>query len=301
MPPVGHTAPVFFAIPRLRWHGRNLPLGWYEAVYDNAIRHVDQELRGLFEALRRIGRYEDTTIAVVGTFGLQFGESGLYIDHGMFTPADLHVPWILRPAGGRGFETGVRCDALASLIDLAPTLIELEGLARPEGMHGLSQLDVLQLRRAEPVRPHAFASSGLQYGYAAYTDSHVYEYVEPGRGGVTPLSTSWFGDGEPHADVLESYYRRDLRPAPLPGTTGPPPKGRRRGAAAGGALVHPCRARAARAPVREGGAARQRRAARAPRRPRLRLVPRRVGKVGPCGSWPSRCATRPTSPAGTSS
>ena len=52
------------------------------------------------------------------------------------TDVDLHVPLIVRPRGGLG--APVARSQLASLMDVAPTLLEITGLSAPASMHGVS-------------------------------------------------------------------------------------------------------------------------------------------------------------------
>lgn len=209
VPPVGDADRVFFAIPRSRWQGGADTLGTYEARYDGALRKLDTKLGRLFEELRVAGRFEETTICVVGTHGLQFGEEGLILDSGMLTMPDLHVPWILRPAAQLGLERGREITALASLSDVAPTLLELCGVTIPEGMHGVSMVPLLR-GAGEAPRPHAFASGGLMQGMAVFDARWAYEFVLPGKTASDKLRASWFGDDEAHADAWREriYLRR---------------------------------------------------------------------------------------------
>ena len=193
VPPVSNNDTAFFAIPRSRWRGETLTLGEYEARYDGGLAKLDAELGRLFDILRQDGRWERTTVVVVGTHGVQFGEAGLILDHGMLYPPDLHVPWILRPAAHRAQPAMHRVESMASLVDVMPTLLELEGLTPPELVLGVSQLDVLDGSVPE-VREYAFASCGLQQGFAAYGKRLSSILVLPGVGPDEQLRESWFGE-----------------------------------------------------------------------------------------------------------
>jgi arylsulfatase A-like enzyme len=210
VPPISNDVEAFFAQPRTRWLGGAVSLGEYEARYDGRLRRLDMEFSAFFEALRRSGLFENTTICIVGSFGLQFGEDGLILDHGLYSKADLHVPWILRPAAGADFEPGLVTDALASTLDVAPTLLELAGVTEPPGMLGRSQVTSLLERDAgsPAVREYAFASCGYQEGGAAIAKDCALELTFPGQAlgaEVSDLARAWFGD--------ESDYKnqQDLR------------------------------------------------------------------------------------------
>ncbi len=209
VPPVGLGDHLFFAVPHSKWSGGVSSLGDYEARYDGAIRRMDEALDGLFKRLRRLDRWKNTTVVVVGTCGMGFGESGLMLTSGTLSEVDLHVPLILRPAvslraardgheqGSIGVVVDRRAEVLVSTLDVVPTLLDLHGLEVPEAVQGRSLLGVLRDLESVP-RGLAFASCGILEGFAAIHARHTLEtrrpYSEEHRG----LSTSWYGDHLPH-------------------------------------------------------------------------------------------------------
>lgn len=228
VPPVGNTDSVFFTVPRSRWRGGSRPLSLYEASYDGHLRAVDQELQRLFASLRQVGRFERASIHVLGTFGIQFGEAGLYLRGGRYSVADLHVPWILRPR--KGLEEGRqrRPDALVSLLDLAPTVLELEGLGVPPGMHGVSQAAFATAAETpSSARDLAFASCGMQEGCAVIGERYCLEYLLPAGTEDGQLRRSWFGEWvDPALDPSQRFYDRLASPHPplAGGSRGGPPE-----------------------------------------------------------------------------
>lgn len=211
-PPVGSNDSVFFAIPRSRWRGRARTLGQYEAAYDGHLVLLDREIERLFAFLRRAKRWDRTTVFVVGTHGVQFGEAGLYLRGGRYSMADLHVPWILRRAGG--VEPGRSFDQLVSLLDLAPTVLELESLPVPPGMHGDSLVPLLYGADFTPRR-YAFASCGMQEGCVVIGERHCLEYLIPGGTEDLQMRSSWFGAPRELSVAPELfYYDRKANPYP---------------------------------------------------------------------------------------
>jgi hypothetical protein len=185
-------------------------MGQYEALYDDEIHALDRELAHLFASLRRLERFESTSLHVVGSFGLQLGESGMYLSAGRYSRADLSVPWILRPRAELAAARGRSVPGLVSTLDVAPTLLALEGLAVPRSMSGLSQAAVARDRVA-PVAPRefVFASCGLQGGCAAIGERHVFEYFVPEGTGDAQQRRSWFGEWtELGRHVGISFYER---------------------------------------------------------------------------------------------
>lgn len=197
MPPVTEGDHAFFAIPRPRWARVPRSMGEYELRYDGSIAQLDTKLGRLLERLRRMGRLENTTVVIVGTFGVSFGEGGLFLDTGALTAADLRVPLVVRPAADLGVAPGVRIDEIASLVDLGPTLLDLYGLRIPPGMSGVSHARSIRGETAEPPRTVVHVAGGFQRGIAS-VDAHWIMARERPADAVTPLLVrSWFGGDAP--------------------------------------------------------------------------------------------------------
>jgi len=215
VPPPGNTDDVFFAIPHSRWRHGSRNMGQYEASYDGHLRRLDEELGKLVAGLRRAGRLDDTMIAVVGTHGIQFGEAGLYLRAGRYSMADLHVPWVLRPRSRPDAQRGRSIDALASLVDVAPTLLDLAGLARPESMQGVSQAGwVVGAPPAEPPRRYAFASCGIQTGSVVIGPRTCLESLGPETVVDEVLLRSWYGEWSREGGHGLRFYDRIATPFP---------------------------------------------------------------------------------------
>jgi arylsulfatase A-like enzyme len=219
MPPIAQDERVYFALPRGRWDGGSRSIGQLEARYDGALCSLDQNLGRLFEKLRRSDRWESTTVVVVGSHGLGFGESGVIADTGTFSDCDLHVPWIVRPGAGLASIAedrlhGARLGRLASLVDLAPTLLDLHGIPGGTSMGGVSLAGLFR-GEADGGGGPVFASGGLQSGFAAIDGRYCYEESSPGgleQEAVSPLSRSWYGDDRDHrGDVRKFLHDRSGR------------------------------------------------------------------------------------------
>jgi arylsulfatase A-like enzyme len=209
VPPVAEAERAFFALPGDLWRtsgGRFQTLAEYEACYDGVLRQLDERLGRLFDRLEGHGRLEETTVCVVGSFGIGFGESGLLVGGGTLSDVDVHVPWILRPAASAAIERGRDIDALASTLDVAPTLLELSGIPRPSGMHGVSQLPVARSGTG-PVREHAFSSLGLSEGFSARDATYSFLHTRPGSEGPPSLMRSWFGERTPPGGGWREHLR----------------------------------------------------------------------------------------------
>jgi arylsulfatase len=207
IPPVSEVQRCFFAIASRLWPGEQRTVGEYEACYDGFVRRLDVKIGRLIGVLDRIGQLEQTTLCIIGSYGIGFGEAGLYLDHGALADVDLAVPWVLRYPASCELPRGRRCDGVASTIDLAPTLLELAGLPVPPGMHGKSHLPALRSPDAAPIHDFVFSSGGLCDGFAVHDQRFSYQATVHATRGDPDLVASWYGAPKP----LKRSRRRFLR------------------------------------------------------------------------------------------
>jgi arylsulfatase A-like enzyme len=132
------------------------------ALYDGALRFLDDELRRLFEGLEVRGLADRTVIAVIADHGEEFLEHGrVGHGHGLWENL-LRVPWILRVPG----RPPGSFDAPVSLLDLPPTLLGACGVPRakdgsafPEGVDCLAEPDRSRVTFAEHKAPDCYHQS----------------------------------------------------------------------------------------------------------------------------------------------
>lgn len=132
-----------FAYPKgLGRNPANFPAQNIEQVqdlYDAEIRFMDLQLERLIDGLRELGVEEQTLIVVLADHGESFGEHG-YFTHGWLSQEQLRVPLVLR---GPGVAGGSRLESRVRTVDLFPTVAELFDLAAPDGLAGLSMLELI--------------------------------------------------------------------------------------------------------------------------------------------------------------
>ena len=118
--------------------------------YDAEVAYTDAMVGRLLDDLRAAGQLDRTLIVVAADHGESLGEHGERT-HGVFVyDVTMRVPWII---SGSGFKvqgsrfgvqgSGASSDALVRLIDLAPTTLDLVGVAAPREFEGrsISSLD----------------------------------------------------------------------------------------------------------------------------------------------------------------
>ena len=113
------------------------------SLYDGEVASLDAELRLLFDDLERQGFLADAVVIVTADHGEEFHEHGL-MTHGLqLYDESVRVPFIMVAPGYRG---GRVVDEPVSLIDIAPTLVELAGLPPQPPFEGRSLVPLLQRR-----------------------------------------------------------------------------------------------------------------------------------------------------------
>jgi choline-sulfatase len=93
--------------------------------YYAAISYLDERIGQVLGALRESGLQDRTTVLFCADHGEMLGERGLWYKMS-FLEQSARVPLILRSPGAAG--TGARVSHPVSLVDFAPTVLELAGL-----------------------------------------------------------------------------------------------------------------------------------------------------------------------------
>ncbi|MGE3820220.1 MAG: sulfatase [Isosphaeraceae bacterium] len=143
-------------------------------TYAGVVTLTDHWLGTLFEALKRLGRTEDTLIVFTSDQGEPLGEHGFVRRYRPWLHDELiHTPLIVRmPQGKHG---GGRHQAIVQSVDLFPTILSALGLPDEEGVHGH---DLLPLIRGERTKVRDYACLGMDAEeYAIRT--HLWHFILP--------------------------------------------------------------------------------------------------------------------------
>jgi arylsulfatase A-like enzyme len=106
------------------------------ALYDADIRANDVEIGRLFEAVRKTPGFEDALFVVTSDHGEEFMENGGTSHAYTIFNELIHVPLIMVAPGL--IPPGLVVEEPVQSLDLYPTLLELLGVAPPEGLQGHS-------------------------------------------------------------------------------------------------------------------------------------------------------------------
>jgi arylsulfatase A-like enzyme len=163
------------------------------AGYAAMVQQLDVGIGAVLAALDASGARDHTLVVLTTDHGLAMPLMKCTLtDHGIGVSLIMHGPG--------GFAGGQICDALVSHIDIAPTVCELLGLARPAWYHGRSLLPLVD-GRAHEVNDAIFAE--VTY-HAAYEPQRAvrtrrYKYIrrfEP----ISPVLPNV--DDSPSKDIL---------------------------------------------------------------------------------------------------
>lgn len=135
-----------------RLDARGVPHDSERARYDRQVEAADRMLGDVLAALGKRNLLERTVVIVVGDHGEGFGEKGVKQHGSNFFEESLRVPLVL---AGPGVPVR-KAAAAATLVDLAPTLLELLGVRRSPAASRATHARSL-LHEAPPGRVLPFA------------------------------------------------------------------------------------------------------------------------------------------------
>lgn len=144
--------PDWVKAQRYSWHGVDYMYNGetdFESFYYNyceTLSGVDESIGKIINYLKDNNIYESTMIIYMGDNGFSFGEHGL-IDKRHFYEESAKIPLIIScPELLNGEKTE---DRMIQNIDIAPSILEVFGINKPEQMQGMS---VIKMLKGEDVK-----------------------------------------------------------------------------------------------------------------------------------------------------
>jgi phosphoglycerol transferase MdoB-like AlkP superfamily enzyme len=168
--------------------------------YRNALHEGDRALGELLDGLRARGLDRSTLIVVIGDHGEAFGQHPGNTGHTLAVyEENVHVPMVVSLPGAQHGEQRVR--RVASLLDVAPTMLDLLGVKPPAAFQGESLLASRQ-RMALFFTDYSLGLLGLRDGCLKYIHA-----LESGRSKTYDVCR----DPGEHADLTASLADRTAR------------------------------------------------------------------------------------------
>ena len=171
---------------RNSWHGVDFPyhsaldIEDYYRRYCETLSAVDDSIGRIMEQLKAMGIHDETLVIYMGDNGFMFGEHGL-IDKRVAYETSIRVPLLMQCP--ELFAAGSVVDEVVANIDVAPTILEACGVARPPHFDGQSFIPLAQGKTIPwrdhflyvyyweknfPQTPTVFALRGERYKYITY-------------------------------------------------------------------------------------------------------------------------------------
>ena len=163
---------------------RQLVHGYYAAV-----SYTDAQLGRVLDALKENGFADNTVVILWGDHGWHLGDHGMWCKHTNYEQATRAALLVSNPGQKT---TGKACERLVEFVDIYPTLAEVCGLPKPDGVEGYSFAPLLD-DPAKGWKAAAFSQfprtpgkpTGPLMGYAVRTER--YRYVEWRKKGTTEV------------------------------------------------------------------------------------------------------------------
>ncbi|HEY6292699.1 MAG TPA: sulfatase-like hydrolase/transferase [Terriglobia bacterium] len=202
------NVPFFVFVHLFDLHLPYDPPAKYQALssksdYDAEVAYVDDVLGGFLQFLRGTGIYQRSLVVLISDHGESLGDHGEHT-HGYFVyQSTLHVPLIIHwPEGGHvvAGESGrpgpapvypERIDSPASLIDVAPTVLQVLQIQAPVSFAGHSLIEFLgpvTTAGREVYSESTYAHD--KFGWSSLRSLRVgnYQYIETPRAEFYNLS-----------------------------------------------------------------------------------------------------------------
>jgi N-acetylglucosamine-6-sulfatase len=131
---------------RYSWHGvdykyhKHQDLNEIVQEYCETLRGVDESIAAVMAYLKKEGLDKSTLVIYMGDNGFSWGEHGL-IDKRHFYEESVKVPFLVRCP--EIFEGAMTVTKMIQNIDVAPTILDVAGLEKPDYMPGKSFIQLL--------------------------------------------------------------------------------------------------------------------------------------------------------------
>ncbi len=154
----------------------------FRRAYYACISFMDAQVGKVLDALERLRLAGNTVVILFGDHGLHLGEHGWWNKVTLFERS-ARVPLII--AGPPVAHAGQACRRTVELVDLYPTLMELNGLPAPQGLEGRSLAPLLKDPAARWDKPgYTVVTRAGKLGRSVRTERHRYTEWDEGRLGV---------------------------------------------------------------------------------------------------------------------
>ena len=151
------------------------PLG----MYMSTVSYFDSHINTLVTYLKEQDLYDQSLIIVTAPHGEMLENSTIPYHHFLLTPDTLHVPLTIKPPRQACAKLGARINGTFDLIDLFPTILDIQGMQNSFTLSGVSRWN--QIKRSEDIPPHdSFAAGMHQLAHSVYRSPYLFAREKAG-------------------------------------------------------------------------------------------------------------------------
>ncbi len=150
-----------------------------QAAYYGMLNHVDDQLRRLINPVKGLRHRDNTIIIFTSDHGEMLGDHYRFRKSVAYEGA-ARVPFLVSAPPAFAIARGTRVDAVATHADILPTILDMLGLAIPDGVDGLSLYP--HLRGAAPADWRDALHIEHAPNHQCLTDGHEKYIWWPGDG-----------------------------------------------------------------------------------------------------------------------
>jgi choline-sulfatase len=110
------------------------------ASYYSSLAYHDRSVGTVLDNLEKAGLADRTIVVYLGDNGYMLGQHARFEKHTLYENC-VRIPLLIRWPGH--ITPGGRVSGMVELVDVLPTILDLAGLPRPDGLHGTSFADAL--------------------------------------------------------------------------------------------------------------------------------------------------------------
>ncbi len=151
------------------------------AIYQSTVSYFDYHVQTLVDYLKAQRLYDQSLIIVTAPHGEILESATLPYHHFSLTPETLHVPLIMKLPKQVEHKAGVRLGGVMDLIDLFPTIMDVQGLRHSVQTSGVSWWAQIKNGRDIP-KQDSFASGLHQLAHSFCRPPHLFAGAQPNLG-----------------------------------------------------------------------------------------------------------------------
>jgi len=129
------------------------------AVYHGTVSYFDSQIEAFCTRLKELDIYDQSLIIVTAPHGEILDDSRLPYHHFLLTPDTLHVPLIMKLPAPAETKRGARIGGVMDLIDLFPTIMEMQRRPVAASISGVSRWK--EIKSGADIAPHDSFATGL--------------------------------------------------------------------------------------------------------------------------------------------